>query len=203
MNEQFVQEKRKKNTQKMVYSAKECAYLAVFVSLVIALQLALSVLPGVELVTVSFVCYSYVMGARRGMIAATAFSLLRQLVFGFFPVVLILYLLYFNLLAAVFGLLGKRSACKRIRLPWLVIFACLGTVAFTLIDNVLTPLWYGYTERAIRAYFYASLSFMLPQLICTAVSVATLFIPLTKTFIFVKRTLLAGKKTAEGAEKQK
>ena len=203
MNEQFTQKNNKKTTQKMAYSAKECAYLAVFVALVIALQLAFSVLPGVELVTVSFVCYSYVMGARRGMIAATAFSLLRQLVFGFFPVVLILYLLYFNLLAMVFGFLGRRANGKRVRLPWLVVFACLGTVAFTLLDNILTPLWYGYTERALRAYFYASLSFMFPQLICTAVSVAALFIPLTKTFAFVKRALLTGGKLLKDREKQK
>ena len=73
-------------------SGKECAYLAVFVALVIAAQLLLASIPGVEVVTLLLVTYSFVFGVRRGMIAATAFSLLRMLVFGFSPTVLILYL---------------------------------------------------------------------------------------------------------------
>ena len=187
MNEK---KRQKINNGKMAYSAKECAYLAAFVALVIALQLALSFVPGVELVTVSFITYSFVMGARRGMIAATAFSLLRQLVFGFQPVVLILYLTYFNLLTLGFGLLGKKMKPKPKNIVWFVVFACLGTVCFTMIDNILTPVWYGYTARAAKAYFFASLTFMVPQVICSAVSVACLFFPLTKVFYMVKRTLV-------------
>ena len=87
-------------------SAKELAYISVFVALLIAVQLILSFIPGVELVTVLFVAYSFSMGVRRGMLAATTFSLLRQLDFGFFPTVLVLYLIYFNLLCLLFGLLG-------------------------------------------------------------------------------------------------
>lgn len=181
---------QKLSSQTIVYSAKECAYLAAFVALVIALQLALSFVPGVELVTVSFITYSFVMGARRGMIAATAFSLLRQLVFGFYPVVLILYLVYFNLLAFSFGLLGKKMRVAPKNLVWLIIFACLGTVCFTMIDNILTPLWYGYTPRATKAYFLASLPFMLPQVVCSGVSVGCLFLPLAKVFLTIKRTLV-------------
>ena len=83
---------------------------------VIGAQFALSVIPGVELVTVSFVAYAYVFGYRRGMVAATAFSLLRQLVFGIFPTVLLLYLIYYNALVCVFGLLGekKESDARRV-----------------------------------------------------------------------------------------
>ena len=174
-----------------VYSAKECAYLAAFVALVIALQLAFSAVPGVELVTVCFVSYSFAMGAKRGMIAATAFTLVRQLIFGFFATVLILYLVYFNLLALTFGLLGTRASIKRRHLIWLIIIACLGTAFFTVFDNILTPIWYGYSKRAVKAYFMASLSFMAPQLICTAVSVGVLFLPLVKVFFMAKRTLVA------------
>lgn len=173
-------------------SAKECAYLAAFVALVIALQLALSLVPGVELVTVSFVAYAYVMGAKRGMIAATAFSLLRQLVFGFYATVLVLYLVYFNMLALGFGLLGDgkhivKKQSKRLLL--IVLLACVCTVFFHMFDNVLTPIWYGYSARATRAYFFASLPFMIPQVVCTAVSVTVLFLPLIKVFHMVKRTL--------------
>ena len=98
MNDKIEQ---KPNTKKTVISAKDCAYIAVFAALTIAAQLALSVLPGVEAVTVLFISFSFVFGIKRGVIAATAFTLLRQFVFGVFPVVLVLYLIYFNLLACI------------------------------------------------------------------------------------------------------
>ena len=172
-----------------VRSAKECAYLATFVALLIVSQFMLSFFPGVEIVTVLFVAYSLVMGWRRGVVAATAFALLRQLVFGFFFSVLLLYLLYFNLLALCFGLLGQAWRVGVKTLPWLVMIACVCTVAFTMIDNLITPLWYGYSATATKAYFLASLPFVLPQVVCSAVSVALLAVPLCKAFSFVKRSL--------------
>lgn len=168
--------------KRRIKTAKECAYLAVFVALVIAAQLCLAVLPGVEVVTVLFVTFSFAFGWKMGMAAATAFTLVRQIVFGFFPVVLILYLVYYNALALTFGLLGKKAKATPKNLVWLTAIACLGTVCFTLLDNVLTPLWYGYTARAAKLYFYASLPFMIPQTICTAASVGILFLPLVKAF---------------------
>ena len=87
----------KEKTDKVAHSAKECAYLAVFVAVTIALQALLAVVPGLELVTVMFVAYSFTMGAKRGVVAAVAFSLLRQFLFGIYPKVLVLYLLYFPL----------------------------------------------------------------------------------------------------------
>ena len=167
-------------------ASKECAYLAVFVALVIAAQICLAFLPGVEIVTVLFVSYSFVFGARRGALAAVAFSLLRQLVFGFFPLVFILYLVYYPLLALLFGFLGSRVKKPVRALWWLTVTACVCTVCFTLIDNILTPLWNAYTAEAAKAYFLASLSVLLPQVICTAVTVALLFLPLERVFGLVK-----------------
>ena len=181
--------KKKNLKQYSIKTAKECSFLAVFVALVIAVQLVFSLVPGVELVTVLFVCYAFVMGEKRGVIASTLFSLLRQFVFGVHPTVLILYLLYYNLLSLCFGLLGKKLKTPLKWLPLIVIIACVCTVCFSLIDNILTPLWYGYSKRAAKAYFYASLPFMIPQIVCTAVSVACLFIPLFKIFCLLKRKL--------------
>ena len=171
-------------------SAKECAFIAVFSALLIAVQFALSFVPGVELVTVLLVSYSFAMGWKRGMLSATAFSILRQLVFGFYPLVLILYLVYFNFLVACFGLLGK--VIKRVGafLPLIVVIACVCTALFTITDNILTPLWYGYGAKATRLYFTASLTFMIPQVICTAVSVTVLFFPLYKIFQLLKEKLV-------------
>ncbi len=166
-------------------TAKECALLAVFVAVVIAVQTVLSFIPGVEIVTVLFVSYSFVAGGKRGMFTATIFSLLRQIIFGFFPTVLILYLVYYNLLTFCFGLLGKKIKKPIKYLPLIVVFACLGTAFFTMFDNILTPLWYGYSERATRLYFFSSLPFMIPQIICTTISVSCLFLPFCKVFKMV------------------
>ena len=182
-----IQEKKAKKAA--VRSAKECAYLAVFVALLIAGQLLFSMIPGVEVVTVLFVAYSFVFGVRRGVLAATAFAVLRQLVFGASPTVLILYLIYFNALAAAFGCLGRTVKEPVRALWWLTLLACLCTVSFTMIDNVLTPLWYGYSARVTKMYFTASLPIMFPQVLCTAVSVGVLFLPLQKTFQFAKKGL--------------
>lgn len=170
-------------------SAKECTYLAMFVALVIAAQLCLSMVPGVELVTVLFLSYAYVMGAKRGMLAATAFSLLRQIIFGVYVPVLILYLLYFNAFALTFGLLGKRRRTPVQALPYLVLVVCICTACFTMIDNILTPLWYGYSKRAFKMYFLASLPIMFPQIVCAAISTLFLFLPLQRVFAAAKRTL--------------
>lgn len=174
-----------KNRQKI--TALDCAYIATFVALVIAVQFALSFVPGVELVTVLFVTFSFSFGAKRGVIAAVAFALLRQFVFGVFPTVLVLYLIYYPLLAFIFGALGKWVRASVKNLIWLTGVACVCTVGFSMIDNILTPLWYGYTAAAMKAYFYGSLPFMIPQVICTAVTVAILFLPLTKVFSWANK----------------
>ena len=162
--------------------AKDCAYIAVFVALTIAAQLCFAAVPGVELVTVLFVTFSFAFGCRSGMIAATAFSLLRQLVFGFSPTVLILYLVYFNSLTLLFGFLGRHIALRVKFVPLLTVIACVCTVGFTMLDNIITPWWLGYSGKLFKIYFWASFSFMVPQVVCTAVSVGILFFPLAKFF---------------------
>ena len=90
---------KKQQPKKGVKTAREIAFAALFVALVIGTQFVLSAVPGIELVTVLFTAYAFVFGAKRGMLAATAFSLVRQFVFGVFPNVLILYLVYYKALA--------------------------------------------------------------------------------------------------------
>ncbi len=179
----------KKLKKRGLRGSKECAYIAVFVALLIAAQLCLSFIPAVEVVTVLFISYAFAFGIGRGVLVATAFSLLRQLLFGFFPTVLILYLVYFNFTAILFGWLGGKVKDPLRSLWWLVAVACLCTAAFSVIDNVITPLWYGYTLKAAKAYFFASLSFSLPQILCTAITVTALFLPLNAVFRLAKKTL--------------
>ena len=169
----------------MVRSAKEIAYIAVFCALVIGGQYLFSALPGVEIVTLLFVCYAYAFGPARGCLCATAFSLLRTFIFGFFPDVVILYLIYLNLLSLTFGLLGKTWRGKEGKmLILLVLIACLGTLVFNLVDVGLKAVVSGMQGRALQVYFAASWSFTIPQLVCTAISVSVGFYPLQKAFVY-------------------
>ena len=170
-------------------TAKTSAFTAVFVAILITTQLLLSAVPGVELVTPLIIAYSCAMGSKRGMLAATAFSLLRQFIFGALPTVLILYLVYFNLLALAFGLIGKHIKINLKNLILTVIVACAFSALFTLLDDIITPLYNGYSFKATKIYFYASLPVMLSQVICTAISTTCLFIPLFKVFKGAKKSL--------------
>lgn len=235
---------------KIFASAGGAAVCAVMTALLIAVQLALGFVAGVELVTVLFLVFCYTFGAVYGVFVATAFSLLRCMIWGFYPVVVLLYLIYYNAFALLFGSIGKRgkpvatwicptmvgillAACAffgirgvpvsalyqgKIRTMLWILFgillailllyvvmcgtkkgeegreiasvtalATVCTVFFTLLDDVLTPLLLGYSFDAAVAYFYAGFTAMLPQCICTAVSVATLFYPLKKIFRFAAK----------------
>ena len=90
-------------------NAKKIAVCAVTVALLIAVQFALSFVSGLELVTVLLLCFCYTFGAACGMLVATAFSLIRCLLFGFMPNVVLLYLIYYNLFALLFGSLRKHK----------------------------------------------------------------------------------------------
>ena len=174
----------------MVKSAKEIAYIAVFCALTIGSQYLLAAVPGVEIVTLLFVCYAYSFGPARGCICATAFSLLRQFLFGFFPSVLILYLVYFNLLCLGFGFLGKVWRGKELKmLVCILLIACLGTLLFNLIDVGLNALFLGLKDKALKVYFAASWSFTLPQIACVAVSILVGFYPLQKVFFYAASKL--------------
>ena len=115
--------RERREKRRMAYTAKECAYIAVFVALVISAQLALSMLAGVEVVTVLFIAYAFTFGVVKGMFSATVFSLVRQLLFGVDLKVLVLYLIYYNFLTAVFGMLGKNIKEPKEKMPLFILIA--------------------------------------------------------------------------------
>ena len=89
-------------------------------------------------------------------------------------------MLYYPLFAACFGLLGNalyRRTGVRVQML-LTVLAVLFTALFTLLDDAVTPLLYGYTKEAALAYFLASLPTMAVQTVCAAVTVLLLFRPL-------------------------
>ncbi|MBD5632271.1 MAG: hypothetical protein HDP34_03465 [Clostridia bacterium] len=165
-------------------TAKEIATISVFTALLIGAQFVLSGISGVEIVTVLLLTFCYYFGAVRGVLVASAFSLLRCFIFGFFPTVIILYLIYYNLFAAVFGLLGlklkRQSGLKQHTI--LIFAAIIMTALFTGLDDIITPLYYGFTRSAAKAYALASLTALVPQTVCAIVTVGALFLPLSNIF---------------------
>ena len=156
--------------------------VAICAAMLIGAQMALSAISGVEIVTVLMLCLCFSYGIRTGMAVATVFSLLRCFVFGFQVNVIVLYLIYYNLFAVFFGWLGTRFTGKIAFFGKVIIVASAMafTVFFTLLDDAITPLMFGFHPNAAKVYFLQSLSAMIPQTICVMVTVSVLFTPLTR-----------------------
>lgn len=161
-----------------MYSAKEITVTAMYSALMIGVQLALSPVLGIELVTFMLAVFSVAFGVKRGITVAVTFSVLRCLIFGFFPAVVVLYLIYYPLFATVFGLMKK---VKRGAYPLFCLTAAALTACFTLLDDLITPLMLGITSSgAWKAYFLASLPVMLTQTASAAISSAVLYYPVKR-----------------------
>ncbi len=169
-------------------TAKEISLIGVFIALLIGGQFALSAISGLEIVTALCVSFFYFFGVKRVIILATAFSLLRCFVFGFFANVVILYIIYYNLLAVSFGLIGK-AFDKKVNVKSILtvaVTAVIFTVLFTVLDNFISFVYFGLSEKAFEIYFKASMLTMIPQTICVAVTVPLLFYPLIRIYKTVK-----------------
>ncbi len=145
-------------------------------------QLALSSISGIEIVTVLMLCFSFSYGIKSGVAIATTFSLLRCFIFGFYINVIVLYLVYYNLFAVYFGWLGKRLRDKSSLFKTVVVAlsAIVFTMMFTVLDNILTPLMFGFNRNSMSVYFLASLYAVIPQTISNMIIVSVFFGPLTK-----------------------
>lgn len=169
-------------------TAKDIALVSIYTALLIGGQFVLSGISGVEAVTVLLLAFAYYFGIVRGLFVANAFSLLRCLVFGFFPNVIILYLVYYNIFVLVFALLGRKFK-KELNAKThiiIVISAVLLTVFFTALDDIITPLYYGFSLDAAKAYAVASLTAVIPQVICTLVTVILILPVLVRVFSIIK-----------------
>ena len=57
-----------------------------------------------------------------------------------------------------------------------------------MLDNVITPLIYAFHPNAAKVYFLQSLTALIPQTICTMITVSVLFTPLTRAIRKFDRT---------------
>lgn len=165
-------------------NTKKITVIGLYVAILLGSQFALSTISGVELITALLLCFCCVFGVIMGVTVATVFSVARCLLFGFYPSIILLYLIYYNAFALFFGSVGKKltESFSLLKFVLIVISAVLFTACFTLLDDVITPLFYGLDSESALAYFYSSFSFMLPQLVCTFASVSVLYIPVTKLY---------------------
>lgn len=163
-------------------TTRDLALIGLYTALLIGAQLALSFISGVEIITLLLAVFAFCFGTWKSLMLSTAFSLLRCLVFGFFPNVLILYLIYYNLFSLAVSLLarGLRGCTGLKTLIIVTLMVGILTVCFTLLDNVITPVYYGYSLEATKAYFVASLSTLIPHVVCAVASIIIGFIPLVK-----------------------
>ncbi len=168
----------------MMSKTKQLAFISIFTAILIGSQFALSFISGIEIVTVLFLAFAYVFGIKMSLFVANSFSLLRCIVFGFFPNILILYLTFYNLFALIIGFIGTRLQHKlnlKIHIT-LIFISIILTVSFTMLDNLITPIYYGFTKEASIAYATMSLTACVPQIICSTVTVSLLFYPLYRVF---------------------
>lgn len=167
-------------------TAKKIILPSVFTAVLIGGQFVLSGISGIEVVTVLLLTFSYKFGVKQGLLVANAFSLLRCFIFGFMLNVLILYIVYYNLFVITFALMGnafqKKYTFKKHIL--VIIVAVIMTILFTLLDNIITPLLYSFSPNVAKAYFITSLYTLVPQIICTFVSILVLFPILLKVFSY-------------------
>jgi len=162
--------------------------VSICVAMLIGAQFALGSLSGIEIVSVLLISFSFSFGVSISLSIATIFSFLRCIVFGSHLNVLVLYLIYYNLFSLYFAYLGKRFNRRfSFKSLFVVTFSSvIFTIFFTLLDDVITPLYFGFSRTAFFAYFYASLYTMLTHTICVGVSVAILFRPLTLVLSKIK-----------------
>lgn len=169
--------------------AKDFALVGVYTALLIGGQFALSFVAGIEIVTVLLLAFAFHFGYIKSLLVANAFCILRCFVFGFFPSVIVLYLIYYNLFVLIFAFIGRRfkQTLTPARTAIIILVAALCTVCFTLIDDVITPLFYSFDSQTTYAYFITSLYAMATQTICTLVTVTLIFPPLNKLFRFTHK----------------
>lgn len=168
----------------MKASYKKLIIIAFMVAVLIIAQCALSALNGIEIVTVLLASFVFCFGLSMGLATINVFIVFRCLVFGFYPSVMLLYIVYYNLFGLVFGVISKLTHVKFSTKSHIlvVLCGCFMTAMLTLLDDIITPLYFGFTIEMTKAYCLMSLTAVVPQIICTLATMIILFPILVRVF---------------------
>lgn len=158
--------------------AKKIAFVGISAATIECAKLALAFLPNVEVVTLLTALYGYTFG-WLGILAAVVFVCIEPLIWGVNTWV-ILYFIYWPLVAFVFMLLGKAKVKSR----WvLTLTAVMLTVFFGLLSSLIDiGLFSGYFDNffyRFSIYYLRGVPFYLTQIATNAVVFPLLFIPIT------------------------
>ena len=172
-------------------TAKKIAICGAFCALLIAIQYPLGAIKGIELVTVFFYAFCFVFGGACGVLVAVCYTLLRCFLHGFFPTVIILYLIYYPIFSLVGSAVGKtlKNSSPVRQIIFSVITTVLLTLFFHVADNIVTPLFFSYDKKTWIAYILQSVPVCITQCVCAGVSTALLFQPLKKAFLYVNKNV--------------
>jgi hypothetical protein len=164
--------------------SKRITLTATLAASITAGKFALSWLPNIEIVTLLICLYAVVFGLRTAFPAVTVFCLVEGFLFGF-SVYLILYLVYWNMLALFAALL----AAKTKKALFFTAYAVLMTVFFGVLSTALETLFFSAASAAWRyfvlRYFYG-IPFFVTQIICNAVLFPAAFAPLRNALEHMK-----------------
>lgn len=156
-------------------AAKKIALVGIAAATIECAKLALAFLPNVEVVTLLCALYGYVFG-WLGVLAALVFVCVEPLIWGV-NTWLVLYFIYWPLVAFVFMLLGKAKVKNR----WIItLTAVLLTVIFGLLSALIdVGLFSGYFDNffyRFSVYYLRGLPFYLAQIATNAVVFPLLFL---------------------------
>lgn len=163
---------------------RDIATTAAFVAILIVSQVALSAINGIELITVLLASFVFCYGFRLGFAAVNSFILIRCAIYGFYPSIMLLYLTYYNLFVLVMGFIGNKSRHWLSRKAFAVslIGVILLVAMFTVLDDIITPLYYSLNWAITKTYWAMSLTAVIPQEICAILTMIFIFPILVKTF---------------------
>ena len=156
-------------------AAKRIAFVGIAAATIECAKLALAFLPNVEVVTLLCALYGYVFG-WLGVLAALVFVCIEPLIWGVNTWV-VLYFIYWPLVAFVFMLFGKIKLKNR----WIItLTAVVLTVFFGLLSSFIDiGLFSGYFDNffyRFSVYYLRGLPFYLAQIATNAVIFPLLFL---------------------------
>ena len=159
-------------------AAKKIALVGISAATIECAKLALAFLPNIEVVTLLCAIYGYVFG-WLGVLSAVVFVCIEPLIWGINTWV-ILYFIYWPLVAFVFMFFGKAGIKNRWILTSVAVFL---TVCFGILSSLIDiGLFSGYFDNffyRFSIYYLRGLPFYLAQIATNAVVFPLLFIPIT------------------------
>lgn len=158
----------------------------------------MALVPNVEVVTLLIALCAYCWGIGVALPAVNAFILCDCLIYGVGTWV-ISYVIHWNTVAVIFGLIGRRNDGKvnvfgvtAVAVMLTIIFGVTTSAVDTAIGYVPHRGFYGYWENFLQRFvvmYVAGVWFYVTQVVCNAVLFAVVFRPLVKVNVKAKTRL--------------